>query len=51
MLDTSLHPVVFVLLAANFTDADLSEPVLDTILEAGDMLYFPRGYPHQVHLM
>ena len=35
--------------AANFTDADLpSPPVLDAVLEPGDLLYFPRGYIHQV---
>lgn len=34
---------------ANFSDADLTaEPVLDVVLEPGDLLYFPRGYIHQV---
>ena len=34
----------------NFTDADIGEPILDVILEAGDLLYFPRGLIHQVGL-
>jgi len=25
-----------------------AEPVLDVVLEPGDLLYFPRGYIHQV---
>ena len=34
---------------ANFSDADLpSPPVLEAVLEPGDLLYFPRGYIHQV---
>lgn len=31
----------------NFKDEDIGSPVLDTVLEAGDLLYFPRGYIHQ----
>ncbi|CAH2084462.1 unnamed protein product [Euphydryas editha] len=31
----------------NFTDDEIGEPVLEVTLEAGDMLYFPRGYIHQ----
>jgi len=39
-----------VMFEANFTDADLpSPPVLDAVLEPGDLLYFPRGYIHQVN--
>jgi len=35
--------------AANFSTADLSSPpVLEAVLEPGDLLYFPRGYIHQV---
>jgi lysine-specific demethylase/histidyl-hydroxylase NO66 len=34
----------------NFTQADLDEPLIDIVLEAGDLLYFPRGYIHQVCL-
>ncbi|XP_053316569.1 ribosomal oxygenase 1 [Spea bombifrons] len=33
--------------SANFTDEDIGEPILETILEAGDLLYFPRGFIHQ----
>ncbi|XP_053567893.1 ribosomal oxygenase 1 [Bombina bombina] len=33
--------------SANFTDQDIGKPVLETILEAGDLLYFPRGFIHQ----
>ena len=32
----------------NFTDKDIGEPILDVILQPGDMLYFPRGTIHQV---
>ncbi|KFU91224.1 Lysine-specific demethylase NO66, partial [Chaetura pelagica] len=31
----------------NFSQAELGEPVLETVLEAGDLLYFPRGFIHQ----
>ncbi|XP_055293368.1 ribosomal oxygenase 1 [Moschus berezovskii] len=31
----------------NFTQDDLGEPVLQTVLEPGDLLYFPRGFIHQ----
>ncbi|XP_006884761.1 PREDICTED: bifunctional lysine-specific demethylase and histidyl-hydroxylase NO66 [Elephantulus edwardii] len=31
----------------NFTQEDLGEPVLQTVLEPGDLLYFPRGFIHQ----
>ncbi|OWR49647.1 lysine-specific demethylase NO66 like protein [Danaus plexippus plexippus] len=27
--------------------SEIGEPVLEVVLEAGDMLYFPRGYIHQ----
>lgn len=33
--------------SSNFTDADIGQPILDTTLEAGDLLYFPRGVIHQ----
>ncbi|KAG9484174.1 hypothetical protein GDO78_009863 [Eleutherodactylus coqui] len=33
--------------SVNFNDGDLGEPILETILEAGDLLYFPRGFIHQ----
>ena len=31
----------------NFSPDDIGEPILDVILEAGDLLYFPRGTIHQ----
>ncbi|XP_046577340.1 bifunctional lysine-specific demethylase and histidyl-hydroxylase NO66-like [Haliotis rubra] len=34
--------------SANLKEEDVGEPILDVLLEAGDMLYFPRGTIHQV---
>ncbi|OXU22966.1 hypothetical protein TSAR_011739, partial [Trichomalopsis sarcophagae] len=31
----------------NFSQQDLGEPILNTVIEAGDILYFPRGTIHQ----
>ncbi|XP_014476290.1 PREDICTED: bifunctional lysine-specific demethylase and histidyl-hydroxylase NO66 [Dinoponera quadriceps] len=31
----------------NFDESEIGEPILDTILTAGDLLYFPRGTIHQ----
>ncbi|XP_062911595.1 ribosomal oxygenase 1 isoform X1 [Mobula hypostoma] len=31
----------------NFNQHELSDPIMETLLEAGDMLYFPRGFIHQ----
>ncbi|XP_059176913.1 ribosomal oxygenase 1-like [Physella acuta] len=31
----------------NFSQSEIGEPILDTVLEAGDLLYFPRGTIHQ----
>ncbi|KAL5008323.1 hypothetical protein ScPMuIL_013904 [Solemya velum] len=31
----------------NFNQEEIGEPILDTILEPGDLLYFPRGVIHQ----
>ncbi|XP_048804483.1 ribosomal oxygenase 1 [Lagopus muta] len=33
--------------SANLTQAELGEPLLEVVLEAGDLLYFPRGFIHQ----
>ncbi|XP_064623447.1 ribosomal oxygenase 1-like [Lineus longissimus] len=33
----------------NFSEEDLGAPLLDTELEAGDFLYFPRGIVHQAN--
>lgn len=34
--------------AANFTEDELGQQLLDVVLEPGDLLYFPRGFTHQV---
>lgn len=31
----------------NFDQNEIGDPIMEVILEAGDMLYFPRGYIHQ----
>ncbi|XP_078043215.1 bifunctional lysine-specific demethylase and histidyl-hydroxylase NO66 isoform X2 [Augochlora pura] len=31
----------------NFEDSEIGEPILDTVVKAGDLLYFPRGTIHQ----
>ncbi|KAJ8410322.1 hypothetical protein AAFF_G00203030 [Aldrovandia affinis] len=31
----------------NFSQSEIGKPVLDVVLEAGDLLYFPRGFIHQ----
>lgn len=31
----------------NFAQDEIGEPILDVVLEAGDLLYFPRGFIHQ----
>lgn len=33
----------------NFTQDEIGKPCLDIVLEAGDLLYFPRGYIHQAN--
>ena len=33
---------------ANLSQEELGEPILDVVLEPGDLLYFPRGTFHQV---
>lgn len=33
--------------STNFAQSEIGEPVLDITVEAGDLLYFPRGYIHQ----
>ena len=32
---------------ANFSQSEIGKPVLEVVLEAGDLLYFPRGFIHQ----
>ncbi|XP_068609757.1 ribosomal oxygenase 1 [Brachionichthys hirsutus] len=31
----------------NFDQAEIGEPIMDVLMEAGDLLYFPRGFIHQ----
>lgn len=31
----------------NFKESDIGAPIIDVILEPGDLLYFPRGFIHQ----
>ena len=42
----TVHVLCFVV--ENLKQDDVGEPILDVILEAGDLLYFPRGTIHQV---
>ncbi|XP_071760454.1 ribosomal oxygenase 1 [Centroberyx gerrardi] len=39
--------VLPVLSSTNFSQAEIGKPILDVVLEAGDLLYFPRGFIHQ----
>lgn len=39
--------VLPVLSSPNFDQADIGKPILDVVVEAGDLLYFPRGFIHQ----
>ncbi|KAM6992016.1 ribosomal oxygenase 1 [Tautogolabrus adspersus] len=39
--------VLPVLSSPNFDQADIGKPILEVVLEAGDLLYFPRGFIHQ----
>ncbi|XP_075939847.1 ribosomal oxygenase 1 [Anarhichas minor] len=33
--------------SGNFNQKDIGKPILEVVLEAGDLLYFPRGFIHQ----
>uniref|UniRef100_A0AAQ5X8T3 Bifunctional lysine-specific demethylase and histidyl-hydroxylase n=1 Tax=Amphiprion ocellaris TaxID=80972 RepID=A0AAQ5X8T3_AMPOC len=46
-LEGKKHWRLFVCRTANFIEADIGKPILDVVLEAGDLLYFPRGFIHQ----
>lgn len=35
--------------SGNFAEDEIGEPILERTLEAGDLLYFPRGTIHQAH--
>uniref|UniRef100_H2M7Q9 Bifunctional lysine-specific demethylase and histidyl-hydroxylase n=1 Tax=Oryzias latipes TaxID=8090 RepID=H2M7Q9_ORYLA len=43
----SENEVLPVLSSPNFDQSDIGKPILDVVLEAGDLLYFPRGFIHQ----
>ncbi|XP_047430502.1 ribosomal oxygenase 1 [Mugil cephalus] len=43
----SEEEVLPVLSSPNFNQADIGKPILDVVVEAGDLLYFPRGFIHQ----
>lgn len=36
-----------VLSSPNFSQSEIGRPILEVVLEAGDLLYFPRGFIHQ----
>ena len=38
-----------VIFLVNLAPDEIGDPILDVILEAGDLLYFPRGTIHQVN--
>ncbi|XP_035276786.1 ribosomal oxygenase 1 isoform X2 [Anguilla anguilla] len=42
--DNEVLPLVS---SRNFCQSEIGEKVLDVVLEAGDLLYFPRGFIHQ----
>ncbi|XP_022622450.1 ribosomal oxygenase 1 isoform X1 [Seriola dumerili] len=42
--DDEVLPVIS---SPNFDQADIGKPILEVVLEAGDLLYFPRGFIHQ----
>uniref|UniRef100_A0A3P8ZQZ4 Bifunctional lysine-specific demethylase and histidyl-hydroxylase n=1 Tax=Esox lucius TaxID=8010 RepID=A0A3P8ZQZ4_ESOLU len=33
--------------SSNFSQSEIGKPILEVVLEAGDLLYFPRGFIHQ----
>ncbi|XP_004550525.1 ribosomal oxygenase 1 isoform X2 [Maylandia zebra] len=39
--------VLPVLSSPNFDQGDIGKPILDVVVEAGDLIYFPRGFIHQ----
>ncbi|XP_024912687.1 ribosomal oxygenase 1 isoform X2 [Cynoglossus semilaevis] len=43
----SENEVLPVFSSPNFKDTDIGSPILEVVLEAGDLLYFPRGFIHQ----
>uniref|UniRef100_A0A8C6S493 Bifunctional lysine-specific demethylase and histidyl-hydroxylase n=1 Tax=Neogobius melanostomus TaxID=47308 RepID=A0A8C6S493_9GOBI len=43
----SENEVLPVFSSPNFSQSDIGKPILEVVLEAGDLLYFPRGFIHQ----
>lgn len=43
----SENEVLPVLSSPNFSQSEIGRPILEVVLEAGDLLYFPRGFIHQ----
>lgn len=37
--------------SGNFSEDEIGEPILDVVLEPGDLLYFPRGIIHQANAL
>lgn len=47
VIDGSLIGHLAVSPTANFSQKEIGSPILEVVLEAGDLLYFPRGFIHQ----
>ncbi|KAK2856066.1 hypothetical protein Q5P01_004801 [Channa striata] len=43
----TVDEVLPVLSSPNFDQEDIGNPILEVVLEAGDLIYFPRGFIHQ----
>ncbi|KAF3703005.1 Ribosomal oxygenase 1 Bifunctional lysine-specific demethylase and histidyl-hydroxylase NO66 [Channa argus] len=43
----TMDEVLPVLSSPNYDQADIGDPIMEVVLEAGDLLYFPRGFIHQ----
>uniref|UniRef100_A0A4W5PPY2 Bifunctional lysine-specific demethylase and histidyl-hydroxylase n=1 Tax=Hucho hucho TaxID=62062 RepID=A0A4W5PPY2_9TELE len=43
----SQDEVLPVVSSPNFSQSEIGKPILEVVLEAGDLLYFPRGFIHQ----
>lgn len=43
--------LLFSLYLGNLSEKEIGNPILDVVLEPGDLLYFPRGTIHQVKFL
>ncbi|XP_024276430.1 ribosomal oxygenase 1-like [Oncorhynchus tshawytscha] len=43
----SENEVLPVVSSPNFSHSEIGKPIMEAVLEAGDLLYFPRGFIHQ----